>query len=251
MSTQPNPGHRALSFLPTQPPLRSQLQITSLSWHLLPQCCDPHPAGQAHPCLLRHCRVPQPCPLPQMRPCSLRGEARDGENEANKKGVTDHPWLQRGGVGAAAPLRAWQSPAPCTGFSTRRAPTCPSQHSHLPTLHTSLLPSLQRLQDIRGVAPKWPFPGPPSPLLPPDPGWDAAGPPLPAVIPAQLQPRLSLSRCGAPPGPRRTSSRTMRPRNPHRIRDAVVVWPREGRAPRRELRPPHHLPAHSEPRLVL
>lgn len=47
----------------------------------------------------------------------------------------------------------------------------------------------------------------------------------------------------APPGPRRTCSRTMRPRNPRRIRDAVVVWPREGRAPRRELHPPHHLPS--------
>lgn len=33
------------------------------------------------------------------------------------------------------------------------------------------------------------------------------------------------------------------PETPRRIRDAVVVWPREGRAPRRELRPPHHLPS--------
>lgn len=128
-----------------------------------------------------------------MRPCSLRGEARDGEDEANKKGsLTTHGcsevvWgLQHPYVPARAQF--------CAGLSICGVPTCPLQHSHLPTLHTSLLPSLRRLQNIRGVAPKWPAPGPPSPLRPPGPAWGAAGPPLPAVIPAQLQPQLSLSR---------------------------------------------------------
>lgn len=80
-------------------------------------------------------------------------------------------------------------------------------------------------------------PAPPRPCVGCSGATPARSHPSTAAATAQLVP------AAAPPGPRRTCSRTMRPRNPRRIRDAVVVWPREGRAPRRELRPPHHLPS--------
>lgn len=202
---------RAPAAQPEVPP-----QIPRPRWRLLPG--TPLPGVQP----LRRCRVPPPCPLPQGRTPAGSGSGRR-ERRQRGAGGADNPRPGRGlARGGHSTPRCLREPRP------GRRSRLPLRGSHLARpLHSSPLPSgaaVAAEAGIGGIASQQqetlclssPGGGSVSPLRPQQPA-----PAQPAAAAAALAPPAGLG-TASPPGSGRTRSRTMRPQNLRRVRDAAL-----------------------------